>query len=133
MGVERLIDQRRLERVEADPGAAQQALAEAAKHADSAELIANDDPNGAFQLAYDAGRKAVMAHMRRAGVRVRRGEGGHATTADYAAAAIDPTLGERLDRMRRRRSRSEYGTAYFEGDEVREAIAVARALISASS
>ena len=101
MSVERLIDEEKLERVEADPHGAQQALEEATKHARSAELVAATDPNGAFQLAYDGARKAVIAQLRRDGFRVRRGEGNHAVTAEFAVAAIDEALGERLERMRR--------------------------------
>jgi hypothetical protein len=122
-----------LVRVEVDPDGAGSALEEALRHVDSAGAIRLTDPNGAYQLAYDAARKAVMSHMRRNGIRVRRGEGAHAILASYAALAIDEGLGKRLDGMRRRRNRSEYGSAYFNDDDVRDATAVAASLIAAVS
>jgi HEPN domain len=121
----------KLERVVADDLGAKQALAEARRHADSAETISELDGNGAYQLAYDGARKAVMAEMRREGIRVRRGEGAHALVAEYAALTIDAQLGQRLDAMRRRRNRSEYGSAYFGVEEVKDAVTTARALIEA--
>ena len=123
----------RLERVEPDLDGAALAREEAARHADSAELIVETDPNGAYQLAYDAARKAVMSKLREEGLRVRKSEGGHAITAEFARIAIDGELGLRLESMRRRRNRSEYGRAYFEAEEVRDAVAVARALIAATA
>lgn len=73
-----------------------------------------------------------MSAMRREGVRVRRGEGAHAITAEYAGHKCDRELARRLDSMRRRRNRSEYGTAFFSRAEVLEAIETASALNAAS-
>lgn len=131
MSLQAMIEARRIEQVEPNAEEAALALDEAARHATSAEGIVATDPNGAYQLAHDGARKAVMPHMRRSGFRVRSGEGSHVITAEYATVAIDQTLGPRLERMRRRRNRSEYGAAYFEADEVRDAIDVARALVAA--
>ena len=131
MTADRLVAAGRIEPVAADDEGAEAALEEAARHADSAESIAANDPNGAYQLAYDGARKAIAAHMRRAGFRVRRGEGAHAITAEYARDVIDPELGKRFDSMRRRRNRSEYGSAFFSEEEVEGAVAVARALVTA--
>ena len=133
MTVESMVEAGSLERVAPDVDGAALALEEATRHASSAEQIATSDPNGAYQLAYDAARKAVMAKLRQQGLRVRKGEGGHALTADFARVAIDEELGKRLESMRRRRNRSEYGSAYFSADEVGEAIEVARGLIAASA
>src|SRR5207248_9450604 len=105
-----------LESVAPDEAAAEVSLEESRQHVASARAIANSDPNGAYQLAYDAARKAVMSSMRSAGFRVRRGDGVHVITASYAVAALDVGLGKRLDRARRQRNRSEYGTSFF--DEV---------------
>jgi hypothetical protein len=133
MSVESLIQTGKLEKVALDPAGAISALEEARSHIASALVIKDNDPNGAFQLAYDAARKAVMSHMRGAGVRVRKGEGAHAIAALYAAAAIDADLGKRLDVMRRRRNRSEYGSAYFDEDDVQDATSVAAALVAAAT
>ncbi|HEY7147943.1 MAG TPA: hypothetical protein VH420_00725 [Gaiellaceae bacterium] len=118
--------------MEADPDAEAVRLEEADRHLASAQTIAASDPNGAYQLAYDAARKAVTAHMASAGFRVRATIGAHAVTASYASEAISKELGSRLDRMRRRRNRSEYGMAHFEVAEVDAAIETARALIAAA-
>lgn len=114
-----------------DPQGAEQALIEAEKHAQSARVIAAADPNGGFQLAYDAARKAVTAKLRSDGLRIRRGEGGHVATAEYAVAELDAELGDRLERLRRRRNRSEYGTAFFTVEDVTDAVELAEALIAA--
>lgn len=118
--------------MDADAPSADAALEESSQHLDSARTIADTDPHGAYQLAYDAARKAVMSSMRREGVRVRRGEGAHAITAEYAGHRLDPELGRRFESMRRRRNRSEYGTAFFSRQEVLEAIETASALRAAS-
>ncbi len=131
MTIDDMLGRGELERVEPDSQSAAESVEEARRHLESARAISGTDPNGAYQLAYDAARKAVVAAMRASGLRVRRGEGGHALTAAYAGAAIDGELGRRLEAMRRRRNRSEYGTAFFGAAEVAEAIETAAALHSA--
>ena len=133
MSVDEMVERGELERVEPDSDAAEAALEEARRHIQSARAIAGADPNGAFQLAYDAARKAVAAHMRRHGYRVRRGEGGHALTARYLAEALDDEHGRRLDAMRRRRNRSEYGSAFFSAAELEESAALAESILAAVS
>ncbi len=129
MTVDDMIDRGEIELVELDSAGAESVIEEARRHLESAEAISASDPNGAYQLAYDGARKAVAAHMRREGARVRRGEGAHALTAGYASEALDRSLGRRLDAMRRRRNRSEYGSALFGADEISDAIDTARALL----
>ena len=80
-----------IRRVSADEETAQNELRTAQRHLESAATLSGSDPNAAFQLAYDAARKAIAAHMRANGYRVGSGEGAHAKTGQYAAAA----LGER--------------------------------------
>jgi len=86
--LEELLGAGLVELVERDPEIAATRLEEARRHLRSAETIAEEDPNGAYQLAYDGARKAVTAHMAGAGVRIRRGEGAHVITAQYAEVAI---------------------------------------------
>ncbi len=124
MSLGAMVDAGELEVVDADDNAAAAALEESRQHAESARMIAHSDPNGAYQLAYDVSRKAVMSSMRAAGVRVRRGEGAHAITAAYAAIAIDSELGRRLDAARRRRNRSEYGSTFFDDAAIEDAISL---------
>lgn len=121
-----------LELVDADFEGAALSLEEARLHLQSAQSISLSDPNGSYQLAYDAARKAVMSSMRAGGFRVRKGEGGHAITAAYAAEAMDPALGKRLDSARRRRNRSEYGSAFFDAASIADAIDLAGLLILAA-
>jgi hypothetical protein len=122
-----------LEIVDGDAAGAQAMLDDARQHTESARIIADSDPNGAYQLASDAARKAVASSMRVSGFRVRKGEGGHMITAAYASAAIDEGLGKRLELARRRRSRSEYGAAFFSDEAIRDIIGLATALIEAVS
>jgi hypothetical protein len=129
MTADEMIARGELQAILPDPAGARAALEEARRHVESAASIAPRDPNGAYQLAYDGARKAVMAHMRERGVRVRRGEGGHAVTARYVMQEIDAELGARLDGMRRRRNRSEYGSTFFGPAEIEDAIAIASRLL----
>src|SRR5919201_6741460 len=80
----RLLDAGFLEEVAPHGEDALLRLGEAERHLASAEQIAASDPNGAFQLAYDAARKAVTAHMLARGLRVTNRPGAHATTGRYA-------------------------------------------------
>jgi hypothetical protein len=132
MTLDEMVTRGELERVEPDGDGARAALDEARRHVESATEIGARDPNGAYQLAYDAARKAVVADLRRRGYRVRRGEGGHLLTAEYARTALDDGLGRRLEAMRRRRNRSEYGTTFIGAAELDDACEVARALIDAA-
>lgn len=127
----RLLDTGLMEEVERDEDGASARLDEAERHLESAERIASEDPNGAFQLTYDAARKAITAHMLARGLRVTNRPGGHATTGRYAVAELGETF-RPFDRMRRRRNRSEYGTSLVSDTEVTEAIASARAMVAAA-
>ncbi len=131
--LERLLAGRGVEPVVADPEAAAVSLDEAGRHLTSAAAILETDANGAYQLLYDAARKAVTAHMLARGYRPRNAQGSHAFVARYAAAALGtrtPSAAD-LDRLRRRRNRSEYSAAFFEPAEVREALGHAEAIVRA--
>jgi YD repeat-containing protein len=127
--LEEMLSSGLIEPVQRDPDTATARLEESERHLRSAAAIAEEDPNGAYQLAYDGARKAVASHMARNGLRARRGEGAHAITAQYAEAAISRELGVRRERMRRRRNRSEYASAHFEEDEVADAIDIGRQIV----
>lgn len=118
-----------LERVPADPERAVATIEEARRHLASAEVVVSSDPNGAYQLLYDAARKAVMAHMLAAGLRVTKRPGSHETTARYAAAALQTASAVELNRMRLRRNRSEYELAFFDEAELEAGLAHARDLV----
>ena len=68
------------------------------------------DPIGAYQLLYDAARKALGSVLENQGLRATS-RGGHIAVIDAVTAQLDPPLGGVLrpfDRMRRRRNEAEY-------------------------
>jgi hypothetical protein len=135
MSIDDLRNRGLLEEVARDPEGARVIIDECQRHLASAEQIADVDPTGAFQLAYDAARKAIGAHMRAAGIRVADRPGAHATTGRYGLAAISgaaDSLSE-FDRMRRRRNRTEYGVSPVQQADVAGALEHARAIVAAVS
>lgn len=99
-----------LERVPASRDQADLLIAQAQRHLKSAEAIVAGDPVGAYQLLYDAARKALGAVLENQGLRVTS-RGGHIAVIDAMTAQLDPPLGGVLrpfDRMRRRRNEAEY-------------------------
>jgi hypothetical protein len=80
-------------------------------------MIVDIDPSGAYQLAYDGARKAIVAAMLASGLRNAR-HGAHAVAARYAAGFADAKPFAAFDRMRRNRNRSEYGSRSFSRTEV---------------
>lgn len=129
MSLNDLIRKGDLETVDPDADAAAAGREEAARHVESAKKIGESDPHGAYQLAYDAARKAIVALIRDKGV--RRGEGAHVISGLYARAEIDDDLGKRFERMRRARNTSEYGVGHFETAQVEDAISTAEAILTA--
>lgn len=114
-----------IESVNADRATAAQWLNDAERHLEAATKIAELDPTGAYVLAYDAARKSVAAALLMDGHRVLSRPGAHQALAQYAESLASQT-GEhaltRLDRLRRNRNRSEYGSRTFGKAEVAEAI-----------
>ncbi|WP_433050043.1 hypothetical protein [Dactylosporangium sp. CS-033363] len=99
-----------LERVPASRAHADHLLGQARRHLTSAGAIAAADPAGAYQLLYDAARKALAAVLENQGVRATS-RGGHIAVRDAVTAQLDPPLGGVLrpfDRLRRRRNQVEY-------------------------
>ncbi len=108
--IDGLVRAGRLERVPENPEHAETLLSQAHKHVEAAEAVVQTDPVGAFQLLYDAARKALCAVLERQGLRATS-RGGHLAVAEAALAQLDPPHGEALrpfDRMRRRRNEAEY-------------------------
>ena len=104
-----------LERVSASRDHADKLLAQARAHlalaatAEAADL----DPVGAYQLVYDAARKALSAILENQGLRATS-RGGHIAVLDAVRAQLDPPIGATLrpfDRMRRMRNEAEYPRA----------------------
>jgi hypothetical protein len=108
--IDALLGARDLERVAASAEHAAELIGQARKHMASAQRIADDDPAGAFQLLYDAARKALCAILENQGLRPTS-RGGHIAVLDAVSAQLDPPMGKVLrpfDRLRRRRNDAEY-------------------------
>jgi hypothetical protein len=109
-----LVSRGHLEHVDADDDESASLLEHAEAHLRSATSLMDSDPAGAYQLLYDAARKAVVADMLANGYRVKANRpGAHATTVQYAeielAGSVDDDALRHFDQMRRSRNRSEYG------------------------
>jgi hypothetical protein len=105
-----MIGRGELERVPASRDHADLLLTQARRHLDSARAVAASDPTGAYQLLYDAARKALAAVLESQGLRATS-RGGHIAVLDAVSAQLDPPLGSILrpfDRLRRRRNQAEY-------------------------
>ena len=112
--IEDLVREGRLEQIEADRDEAHDLIEHAERHVASAERLIGDDPAGAYQLLYDAARKATAADMLANGYRAKSDRpGAHSTVVLYAEEALEDDTGpdalENFDRMRRTRNRTEYG------------------------
>ncbi len=133
-GLEDLVAKGLLETVEANKPMVQQWIEDAKRHLQAADVVAEIDPSGAYVLAYDAARKSVAAALLMTGHRVRGRPGSHQALALFAKGLAQQTGEislERLDRLRRNRNRSEYGSRTFGAAEVEEAISTANAILAA--
>lgn len=132
--VDALLAEGAIVRVGSDVKAARADVRAARVHLSSAATIAESDPVGAFSLAYDAIRKALVAHMLLNGFRVRSGIGAHYQTGRYGLAALsglgvdDPLRA--FDRLRSLRNRSEYRGALVKEADVDVAMAHAHAILA---
>ncbi len=108
--VEGMITRGEIERVPASRAHADLLMGQANQHIHAAKAVESIDPTGAYQLLYDAARKALSAVLENQGLR-GTSRGGHIAVLDAVSAQLDPPLGGILrpfDRMRRRRNQAEY-------------------------
>lgn len=108
--VRSMISDGAIERVPASATQSQSLVAEAKRHLVSAELVADDDPSGAYALAYDGARKAFVAILATQGLRPTS-SGGHLAVYDAIDAQFGASLGgvvRPYNRMRVRRNQIEY-------------------------
>jgi len=130
-----LVSEGAVERAPVDRAAASRDLEAATAHLVSVEARAAHDPVGAFALAYEAFRKAVVAHMRATGFRVKSRSGAHYQTGRYARVALDGLgIGEHLqafEDLRRLRNRSAYEAVSVDERDALEAVTHARAVVEA--
>ena len=124
-----------IQRVKADMRAARRNVLAANAHLRAADTVAADDPTGAFVLAYDAMRKAIVAHMGANGLRVTGRPDAHERTGQYASAALNAQgIDEHLaafDDLRRLRNKTEYEAVIVLEATATEAVAHARAVVEA--
>ena len=108
--IDALLQARDLDRVAPSAAHAAELIGQARKHVASARRIADDDPAGAFQLLYDAARKALCAILENQGLRATS-RGGHIAVLEAVSAQLDPPMGKVLrpfDRLRRQRNNADY-------------------------
>jgi hypothetical protein len=111
--IDSLVASGELERVPASRQAAEAELSRARTHVESARQLLRTDPEGAYTLAYDAGRRALAAVLQNQGLRATS-RGGHHVIYEAVRAQLDPPLGSILrpfNRMRARRNEIEYRTS----------------------
>ena len=131
-----LIAKNLIEPVTSDQAMASEWIEDAKRHIQAARAVELIDPAGAYVLAYDAARKSVAAVLLGTGHRVTSRPGSHQALSRFAKTLAqdtgEPAL-EHLDRLRRNRNRSEYGTRTFGAAEVTEAIQIAGAIVEVCS
>ena len=133
--LERLLAEGVVRAIDPDEVTARAELVAARTHVESAGEIAETDPNGAFQLAYDGARKAAAAHMRARGFRLGSRQGAHVKTGRYLVAVFaEPSVAahaEAFDDMRSLRNQSEYDALLLDEADARDAIEHACAIVAA--
>ena len=133
--IDRMLANRRLERVAVNRDYAVTVIEMAKQHVRTAEALAgSDDQAMAFTAAYDAARKALVAVLTTKGLRVRPVGGAHRNTGVAAAEFIEDAALEEFEWMRQVRNATEYPsddqpTATLQ--DVREAISAASAIVAA--
>jgi hypothetical protein len=108
--IDGMLERKELELVPPSADHAAELLGQARGHHASAQRVATEDSVGAYQLLYDAARKALCAVLENQGLRATS-RGGHISVYEAVAAQLDPPMGKVLrpfDRMRRRRNEAEY-------------------------
>lgn len=128
-----LLSEKSLERVPVSPDVCRHLLDQSGNHLRTAVAGADGgDPEGAFQLAYDACRKTCLALVLATGLRPK-GDAAHAVTFE-AAAAIADNFGARLQvaaaaDLRFVRHGAEYRAESVSIDDARDAIDIGQDLL----
>ncbi len=131
-----LIEARHLQQVVSDPDTVHALLASARRHIGSARLTAEQDPEAAYSLAYDAARKSATALLNHQGLRPTTA-GGHLAVVDTISAQFPGVPGlTSLDRLRRRRNQAEYpdprGYDPITVEEANDALSVAGTCVASA-
>ena len=134
MTIDDLVASGRAQRVPPDSAAQERLLEDADLHlATAGDALKNGDLAGAYQVAYDAARKALTALLNSKGLRTK-GLGAHMSTIEIASELFPGSAKsfERLDRLRRTRNESEYSGHFFDPDEVARDIAIASSIVESA-
>lgn len=108
--IDQLIIAGQIEQVPADLRAAERLVAKARTHLRSAEMLADDDVEMAYDALHAANRKALTAVLLAQGLRPTR-QAGHTGVYEAVRAQLDPPLGSALapcTRVRRARNAGDY-------------------------
>jgi YD repeat-containing protein len=106
-----LIAANSLQKVAPSREAAHAMLDAAAKHLDSAQVVARTDPDGAYTLLYDAARKSLAAVLQAQGLRSTSRGGHYAIQEAISAQFTKPPPQDAFrsfGRLRRTRNQVEY-------------------------
>jgi len=130
-GIDYLLSQERIERVEPNQAASEGLLEQAQLHIASARTLSNTpDLAMAFIAAYDGARKALAAVLLAQGLRGRGGDGGHAVLLDVVRPQFPNHRRalQRFDWLRTLRNSTEYpdpDTPPITAQDVQDAIVAA--------
>jgi uncharacterized protein (UPF0332 family) len=136
ISVTRLLSEGSLQQVPVDSDVVENLQRQARKHLLTAQAgLDVDDPEGAFQLAYDACRKLCLALLLAAGFRPKEDKGHHAVTFE-GAAALAANFGRRkvvdeASDLRYVRNNTEYRAEMVDTDDAKDAIEIGSDLVAA--
>lgn len=130
--VDQMLADGRLERVPANPVAAQGLIDKAQTHLGSAAVLAGTDVELAYDALHAANRKALTAVLLAQGLRPTR-VAGHVGVYEAVRAQLDPPLGPTLapySRIRRARNAGDYLDALpASPDDVRADLPLCQAIV----
>lgn len=112
--IDQMLEDDELERVPAVREHADFLIEQARRHVESARIICESDPDGAYTLLYDGARKSLVAILENQGLRPTR-SGGHLAAYHAVRAQLDPPMGKIVrpfNLMRTQRNRTEYPTRH---------------------
>jgi hypothetical protein len=124
-----------LEQVAPSPENAARLLAEAERHLRSAELVAEADPAGGYDLLYAAARKAMAATLAVQGLRATS-KGGHIAVQEAVTAQLGRSgaVVRPFGRLRRTRNDADYprlDTPELSAEDIAEDLPKAKEIVAA--
>lgn len=125
---------KKLQEIPLDRARAEKLVDDARKHRATADAaLQSGDFAGAYQMGYDAARKALTALLALDGLRLR-GEGAYANLIELIREKYAGVEGieivDKLDRLRSTRNEAEYRGYWFDEDEVRADLEVSTLVLT---